>query len=327
MELRTLRYFIAVAQEGSLTNASKRLHITQPTLSRQLADLERELGRQLFFRTRDGVELTEYGTVLLDYAQSITELVSKAEEDIKIPERSVTGSVHIAAGETRAMSILAQAMRNTRSKYPGIDFQLHSGTSTDLMDGLVRGQYDFLLECELQPHVNLNVLELPFRDRWGVVVPSDHPLATKDSVQLDDIASFPLIPSRQAQQVGSLRRWFGDRAESLEIVATYGLLMNVKWLVKSGFGIALAFEGLIASSAETSPEGLSFVLLDPPVHSRNGLLWRKTMLSCQAQAFLDEVNALCLPSSPSWISAADGTAHGCRTSEPAIPLPRVSASK
>lgn len=295
MELRTLRYFIAVAQEGSLTNASKRLHITQPTLSRQLADLERELGRQLFLRTRDGVELTEYGAVLLNYAQSIAELVSKAEEDIKLPERSVTGSVHIAAGETGAMSTLAQAMRNTRSKYPGIDFQLHSGTSTDLMDGLVRGQYDFLLECELQPHVNLNALELPFRDRWGVVVPSGHPLATKDAVQLDDIASYPLILSRQAQQVGSLRRWFGACAESLEIVATYGLLMNVKWLVKSGFGIALSFEGLIASSAEANPEGLSFVPLDPPVHSRNGLLWRKTMPSRQAQAFLDEANALCLP--------------------------------
>lgn len=294
MELRTLRYFIAVAQEGSLINASKRLHITQPTLSRQLADLERELGRQLFLRTHGGTELTEYGAVLLNYAQSITELVSKAEEDIKLPERSVVGSVHIAAGETRAMSTLAQAMRNTRSKYPGIDFQLHSGTSTDLMDGLVRGQYDFLLECELQPHVNLNVLELPFQDRWGVVVPSDHSLAAKDGVQLDDIASFPLILSRQAQRVGSLRQWFGARAESLEIVATYGLLMNVKWLVKSGFGIALSFEGLIASSAEASPEGLSFVPLDPPVCSRNGLLWRKTMLSRQAQAFLDEVNALCL---------------------------------
>lgn len=295
MELRTLRYFIAVAQEGSLVNASKRLHITQPTLSRQLADLERELGRQLFLRTHGGTELTEYGTVLLNYAQSITELVSKAEEDIKLPERSVTGSVHIAAGETEAMSTLAQAMRNTRSNYPGIDFQLYSGTSTDLMDGLVRGQYDFLLECELQPHANLNVLELPFRDRWGVVVPSDHPLATKDGVQLDDIASFPLILSRQAQQVGSLRRWLEARAESLEIVATYGLLMNVKWLVKSGFGIALSFEGLIASSAETSLEGLSFVPLDPPVHSKNGLLWRKTMPNRQAQAFLDEVGALCLP--------------------------------
>lgn len=244
-------------------------------------------------RTPWRTELTEYGAVLLNYAQSITELVSKAEEDIKLPERSVAGSVHIAAGETKAMPILAQAMRNTRSKYPGIDFQLHSGTSADLMDGLVRGQYDFLLECELQPHVNLNVLELPLQDRWGIVVPSDHPLATKESVRLEDIASFPLILSRQAQQVGSLRRWFGARAESLEIVATYGLLMNVKWLVKSGFGIALSFEGLIASSAETSPEGLSFVPLDPPVHSGNGLLWRKTMPSRQAQAFLDEVNELC----------------------------------
>lgn len=220
MELRTLRYFIAVAQEGSLTNASKRLHITQPTLSRQLADLEDELGRQLFLRTRGGTELTEYGTVLLRYAQSITELVSKAEEDIKLPEHSVTGSVHVGAGETEAMSILAQAMLNTRNKYPGIDFQLHSGTSADLMDGLVRGEYDFLLECELQPHANLNVLELPFRDRWGALAPSDHPLAAKDSVQLEDLAPpspHTLAPGAagriSAALVRSPRRISGGRCD------------------------------------------------------------------------------------------------------------------
>ena len=157
MELRTLRYFLAVAQEGNITNAAKRLHVTQPTLSRQLADLEKELGRELYTRNHGGIELTAHGAMLYTYAESIIDLAEKAEADISLPAKTVSGSVHVAAGETKAMRYLVAAMARVREEYPGIDFQMYSGTTADLMDGLVRGQYDFLLECELQQHVNFLV--------------------------------------------------------------------------------------------------------------------------------------------------------------------------
>ena len=173
MELRTLRYFLAVVQEGNITNAAKRLHVTQPTLSRQLADLEKELGRQLYTRGHDGIVPTEHGIMLASYAESILDLAEKAEADISFPAKTVSGSVHIATGETKAMRYLTRAMISVRQKFPGIDFQLYSGTTADLMDGLVRGQYDFLLECDLQTHVNLNLLELPDPDAWGLVAKRD----------------------------------------------------------------------------------------------------------------------------------------------------------
>ena len=138
MELRVLRYFTAVVDEGSITDAAKALHVTQPTLSRQLAQLEQEMGAPLFTRGRTGVELTDRGSVLNRYARDILELADKAEEEVAMPVSSVTGTVHIGAGETRAFSILATACARVRKRYPGITFDVHDGTSADLKEHFAR---------------------------------------------------------------------------------------------------------------------------------------------------------------------------------------------
>ena len=292
MELRTLRYFLAVIQEGNITNAAKRLHVTQPTLSRQLADLEKEMGRQLYTRGHSGIAPTEHGIMLARYAESIIELAEKAEADIALPSKTVSGSVHIAAGETKAMDLLAQAMMLVRKEYPSIDFQLYSGTTVDLMDGLVRGQYDFLLECEVQPHVNMNVLELPDNDIWGVVVLHDDPLAQLESVHPTDVLDRTLITSRQGTKVGPLHDWLGEYADEVDVVATYSLGMNAKWLIRSGFGIAFAYDELLVSSSARGASDLVFVPLEPRMESKHGLVWRKTLPTRQAQVFLDVLRSL-----------------------------------
>ena len=289
MELRTLRYFLAIAQEGNITNAAKRLHVTQPTLSRQLADLEKRLGRQLYTRGHAGVELTEHGSMLLAYAESIVDLADKAELDIKLPSETVSGSVHIAAGETKAMGLITRAMIRVRGEYPGIDFQMYSGTTADLMNGLVRGQFDFLLECDMQPHVNMNVLELPDPDVWGIVCLRSDPLAKLDCVRPEDIAKRPLITSRQGAKVGPLHEWLGEYADEVDVVATYGLAMNAKWLIRSGFGVALAYDEILTSTAAGDTSDLAFVPLEPRIESRHGLVWRRTLPTSQAQVFLDAV--------------------------------------
>lgn len=292
MELRTLKYFLTVAQEGNITNAAKRLHVTQPTLSRQLADLEKELGRQLYTRGHGGVELTEHGSMLVAYANSIVELAEKAEADIKLPARTVSGSVHIAAGETKAMDLLSRAMMAVRDEYPGIDFQLYSGTTTDLMDGLVRGQYDFLLECELQPHVNMNVLELPDPDVWGVVTLRSDPIAQLESARPRDVAGRAVITSRQGTKVGPLHDWLGEYAEEVDVVATYSLGMNAKWLIRRGFGVAFAYDQILTPPDADNYSDLVFVPLEPQIESRHGLVWRKTLPTRQAQVFLDAMRNL-----------------------------------
>ena len=292
MELRTLKYFLTVAQEGNIPNAAKRLLVTQPTLSRQLADLEKELGRTLYTRGHAGIELTEHGSMLVTYATSIVELAEKAETDIKLPAKTVSGSVHIAAGETKAMGLVAQAMMQVRSEYPEIAFQLYSGTTADLMDGLVRGQYDFLLECEVQPHVNMNVLDLPDNDVWGLVVRRDDPLASLPCIKPSDVLGRQLITSRQGTKVGPLHDWLGDHAEKVDVVATYSLGMNAKWLIRAGFGVAFAYDGLLVPPHSSATTDLVFVPLEPRIESRHGLVWRKTLPTRQAQVFLDAVRNL-----------------------------------
>ena len=292
MELRTLKYFLAVAQEGNITNAAKTLHVTQPTLSRQLAELEKELGRQLYTRSHAGIVLTEHGAMLRSYAASIVDLAEKAEADIKLPTQSVSGSVHLAAGETKAMNLIAQAMMKVRAQYPKIEFQLYSGTTADLMDGLVRGQYDFLLECELQHHVNMNALELPDPDVWGIIALRDDPLAQLRCVNPRDVVGRSVITSRQGTKVGPLHDWLGSYVDEVDVVATYSLGMNAKWLIRNGFGIAFAYDELLTSQHNAETSDLVFVPLEPRMESRHGLVWRKTLPTRQAQVFLDALRSL-----------------------------------
>ena len=284
-----MRYFTAIANEGSLTAAAKSLHVTQPTLSRQMAALEDEMGHPLYQRGPNGIELTEHGVILRRYADSILALADKAEEEISLPAQSVAGKVHIAVGETRVVELLAEAMRRTQAAYPRITFELYSGNSADLTDNFVRGFYDFFLECEVRGHVDLNVLELPWRDRWGLLMRRDNPLALQEAVTPEDLLGQPLISSRQGVKT-ALSQWLGDLIDDIDVRVTYNLPHNVKFLVRQGIGSAFTYEGLF-DAHEMS--GLAFVPLSPELTSRQGILWRKTMPTRQAQTFLDALREVC----------------------------------
>lgn len=294
MELRTLRYFLTVIQEGSITNASKRLHITQPTLSRQLSDLERELGRPLLNRVHTGITLTEYGVMLARYAESIIALTDKAEADIKLLSQTVSGSVHIACGETSAVEQIADAMIATRQKYPEITFELYSGTTSDLTDGFVRGHYDFLLECDVQPHENMNMLLLDHRDQWGAIVRRDDPLASLAYVRPEDLIGRTLMVSRQGMKTNILRSWLSPVLDAVDIGVHYSLAINTKFLARKGVGVVITYENLITSDTGNTYDttsDLTFIPLDPPLEAQHSLLWKKALLSRQAQAFLDILQA------------------------------------
>ena len=290
MELRTLRYFLSVVEEGNISNAAKALHLTQPTLSRQMAALEDEFGRQLYTRTHKGIQLTEAGIILQRHAESIVALADKAEEDMKLPGESVSGPVHIGAGETRLMGLLSQAMLRVRQEHPGVTFEIYSGTSFDLKDDLVRGFCDILLECELQAHAKFNVMRLPTTDRWGLLTRAGSPLSKKKRIQREDLVGLPVITSRQATRNGVLAQWLGDVVEELDVVAVYNLPLNGKFLVQQGVGDMLIYEHLIDGSEDN---GLVWVPLDPELHSIHGIVWRKSLPTKQTQVFIDAVKDLC----------------------------------
>ncbi len=298
MELRTLRYFIAVVQEGSITAAAKSLHVTQPTLSRQLAALEDELGHALYQRSRGGIELTEQGVILRRYAESILALADRVEEEIALPTRSLSGKVHIAVGETRAVELLAEAMRRTQAAYPDIQFEIYSGNSSDLMDNFVRGFYDFFQECEIRSHVDMNVMVLPHKDVWGILTRRDNPLAQLPCVTPSDLVGQPLISSRQGAKT-ALGQWLGELAGQMDVRAVYNLPHNAKFLVREGVGSALTYQGLFETNELTD---FAFVPLSPTLASTQGLIWRKTLPTRQAQAFLDALREVCAEAE-AWTSA------------------------
>ncbi|MBR2836260.1 MAG: LysR family transcriptional regulator [Coriobacteriales bacterium] len=290
MELRTLEYFLAVVREGNISGAAQALHMTQPTLSRQLSALESELGCMLYQRSNKGIVLTEHGITLARYAESIVQLAEKANEEIRLPEHSVAGPVHIAAGETRIMRSLARAMQSVRDRYPKVTFELYSGTSAELMDNLAKGFYDMLLECEVRSHKYFEVLELPERDVWGMLVRKDSHLAKLPVIHAQDLIGEQVIMSRQAYRVGALDEWLGDVREQLKIVSFYNLPLNSKFLVQEGVGSSFTYEGLFDGNAENN---LVFIPLAPRLTSNQGILWRKGPLSRQAQVFLDTVRKEC----------------------------------
>lgn len=289
MELRTLEYFLAVAREGNISNAAKALHITQPTLSRQLSSLEKEFGRELYTRGPKGIELTDQGSILCRYAESIVELAHKAEEDMLPSERSIGGTVHIGAGESQAMALIAQAMDEVRRTYPAVDFAIHSGTTAELKDGLVRGFYDVMLECEMREHAKMNAMRLPVTDVWGALALRDSAVGRLEGIAPSDLAGQGIIVSRQAL-AGTLRDWAGDALDRMDVVATFNLPSNGRYLVRQGMGCMLTYEGLF----DTSEDGdLRFVPFAPRFEAHQGLVWRSSMPNKQAQAFLDAMERVC----------------------------------
>lgn len=285
MELRTLRYFLALAQEGTISNAAKALHVTQPTLSRQLADLERGFGKRLFERGAKRVALTEDGQRLREYAESIVELADKAEAELSQPERAVAGEVYIGCGETDALRILLRAGKRLREEYPGISYHLFSGNSSDLMDRFDGGLFDFVLECELAGHPDCNALELPSVDRWGVLMRADDPLAAKAAVRPEDLAGRALVGSRQGIKSGKMREWAGEGFDEWEVAATYNIPFSGVLMAEEGMGLTICYDRLTHLSDDRP---LVFRPLDPPLASTSGVIWKKhRRLSRAAEAFLE----------------------------------------
>ncbi|MGI6032128.1 MAG: LysR family transcriptional regulator [Coriobacteriales bacterium] len=285
MEIRTLRYFVALVDEGTITGAAKSLHVTQPTLSRQLAQLERDMGHPLFERNRSGIELTEAGVALNRHARQILDLVAKTEEEVAAPTSAVSGVVHIGAGETKAFSVLARAMVSVREQYPGVSFDVRDGTSSALMDDFLHGYFDVLLECDVQPHSDLNVLKLPIHDVWGVYVRPDSPLASLDVVTADDLMETPVILSSQGNR-RTFGKWAGERLSDMNVAATYNLPLNGKFLAEEGVGAYVCYGGLISDNDRGR---LVFRELSPKLEAHHGVLWRKVRPTRQAQAFIDEL--------------------------------------
>ena len=288
MEIRVLRYFLAVARERNITGAANYLHLTQPTLSRQIHDLEEELGQQLLIRKSHRVELTPEGVLLRKRAEEIIAMVDKTEAEFASMEDTVSGDIYIGSGETQAIRQIAELIKDLGEACPNIHYHLHSGNAEDVTERLDKGLFDFGILIQPADLTKYDYLDLPARDRWGVIMRKDSPLAEKEAIEKNELLEIPLLCSRQV--VGSrhsenkFAEWFGTDYEKLNIVATYNLMYNAAILVEAGVGYALTLDKL-ANTSEDSV--LCFRPLRPELESGLNVVWKKyQVFSPAAELFL-----------------------------------------
>lgn len=292
MELRVLQYFLAVAREQNISAAAQSLHLTQPTLSRQLRELEEELGKQLMIRGSRKITLTEEGMLLRKRAEEILELVGRTEQEIMQSDDTVSGDIYIGTGETDGVRQLVRAANQLQRNYPGIRFHIVSGDAVDVCERLDKGLLDFGVLLGDIDKIRYHYLELPMKDTWGVLMRRDSPLALRQTVSPRDLWDKPLILSRQADNKGGLYRWLRKDPSELHTVATYNLIYNASLMVDEGMGYAFTLDKLV----NTNGSNLCFRPLEPRLELGMYLVWKRSQVfSKAAELFLAELQTQLAP--------------------------------
>ena len=280
MEIRVLKYFLLVAREENITKAANLLHLTQPTLSRQLMQLDEELGVQLFRRSKHHIILTEEGMLLRRRAEEIVALADKTKDDLQHREEQLTGTIAVGSGELQSSRFLTQLLTAFQEKNPLVRFAIYSGNSDNIKERIERGLLDVGLLQEPVDISKYSFVRTPCREQWGVLVRDDSELAARENVSPAELASVPLIlPERESVQ-NELFNWFGSYAEGLHITATGNLLYNLASLVRASGGSVLTL------NLDCTYEGLRFIPLSPPLESNTVLVWKKAQTFSAAAAAL-----------------------------------------
>lgn len=287
MDIRVLQYFLAVAREESITRAAETLHMTQPPLSRQLKDLEDEVGKQLLIRGSKKITLTEDGMLLRKRAEEMISLMEKTKSELSSSDENIGGEIHMGSGETEAVSTIAKVAKDMQTKYPLIRYHIYSGDADHIIDRLDKGLIDFGLLVEPVDISKYNYIRLPVKDTWGVLMRVDSPLAEKESICAEDLWDKPLILSHQTFISQEMIAWLKRDISQLNIVTTYDLLYNASRFVKMGFGYAIALDKLINTSGDSN---LCFRPLYPVSEAGLCIVWKKyQVFSRAAEQFLRQI--------------------------------------
>lgn len=278
MELRVLKYFLAVAREENFTRAAEQLHVTQPTLSRQIADLEAELGAKLFVRSNHSIVLTEDGMLLKRRAQEILSLADKTKLEFLNREESLEGSIAIGSGEFLSTGILAECIAAFRKKFPLVSYEVYSGNAGNIKDNIERGLLDLGLMTEPVDIRKYEFVSMPVKEQWSALVREDSPLAAKECITPQDLLGLPVILPANILVETVISKWLGSVREKVSVVAKGNLLYNEAMLAKSNIG------AVITMRMNCEYDGLRFVPLSPPLESTTALAWKKEQVFSSATA-------------------------------------------
>ncbi len=275
MELRVLKYFLAIAKEENMSRAAEILHVTQPTLSKQIKDLEEELGKKLFVRSNYSMHLTAQGQILYKRAKDIVGLADETVAELKSMTEPTGGNVNIGAAETDSIKYLARIIKQLQEENAGITVNIYSGDSEMVESKLDRGQLDFGVVVRKSDENKYSFLRLPYTDKFGLITRRDNPLAQKKQITIEDLlqTNEPLIASRQSLK-NDFVKWCGDKTEKLNIVATGDIPFNLSLLAKEGVGSLLCFDKIINTGKESE---LVYIPLFPQLETPLYIIWKKTM--------------------------------------------------
>jgi len=280
MEFRLLKYFLMVAREENITKADNLLHITQPTLSRQLIQLEEELGVTLFQRSKHRIILTEDGMLLRRRANEIISLMEKTQQELTKECDDLVGEISIGCGETQNMSYLSQKIKDFHKIHPLVKFHIHSTTADEIKERIENGLLDMGLVTEPVDISKYNFFRLPQKEQWGILVHEKHRLAQKTFITPDDLINEPLIIAKRTAVQNELINWFNNSSEKLNIVATYNLILNAANMVKHQIGVALCFN----LNFDNLYQDLRFIPLFPEIKTGAVLIWKKNHISSQTMS-------------------------------------------
>lgn len=269
MELRVLNYFLAIAREENFTKAANMLHVTQPTLSRQIADLEQELGVKLFVRSNHNIILTEDGMILKRRAQEILSLADKTKRDFLQKDEALSGTISIGSGEFRSTKYLAKIIAEFHKKYPDVKYEIYSGNAGNIRDYIERGLLDLGLMSEPIDVRKYNFVNMPINEQWGVFVPINSSLSEKSSISPEDLVGMSVITATGDFNQSRIGKWLGDYKDQVEIVATANLPYNEAVLSQENIGVMLSIK------LNCTYENLRFIPLSPILEVSTALAWKK----------------------------------------------------
>lgn len=289
MEIRVLRYFLTVVREESITKAADVLHITQPTLSRQLTQMEEEVGAKLFERGSRKITLTNEGILLRRRAEEIIQLVEKTEEELAEQDEQVEGKITIGSGEIASVQLLPNLFRTFREKYPRVSFDIFTATADLVKEQMDKGLIDIGLLLEPVDIQRYDFIRLNMKENWVVLMCPDAPLAQKDSITAADLSNQPLILPRRMNVRSELASWFGDYYEKLNVIFTSNLSTNSAVMVNDGLAYSLVIEGV----AYWDPSKITYRPLSPPLTATSVLAWKRGQpFSLAATKFINHIKCL-----------------------------------
>jgi len=286
MEIRTLRYFLAVAREENMSRAAEILHVTQPTLSKQLKSLEDELGKKLFTRHSFSIRLTDEGILLRNRAEDLISMADKIEQEFVSLDDITGGELYLGLAESFQIKHLAKVIKEFKTRYPNLHYHITSGDTEQIADKLDKSLLDFLVLAEYPDSHKYDFIEFPESDRWGLVIPKDDPLAGKKSIRAKDLAGLPLFCSEQAWN-NEVKEWAGSDFSKMKLEGSFRLSYNGSIFAKEGLGYLLTFDHLVDTSDSS---GLVFRPLAPKLETKLYIAWnRYQAFTPIAERFLEQL--------------------------------------